>query len=191
MNRVIRMAAAAGVAMATAGCLVNPREQQIAMEQQRQDAMYYQESIRVLKAKVETLEQEIYRLQQQVSSAEATQSRALQGQLDGINAALEDLSRRIAAVDGARQADKKQMVDELSRQISALLATQQAQQRAARASTARSFSGEGYEHTVQPGETLSAIASAYGANVQDIVAANNLPNADTLRVGQKLFIPAR
>ncbi|MCB1069156.1 MAG: LysM peptidoglycan-binding domain-containing protein [Verrucomicrobia bacterium] len=193
MNRLNRMAGMAlllGVALGTSGCLVNPRDQQIAAEQARQDMLYYQESIRILKAKTETLEQEVYRLRQDLNSSGTTQSRVIQGQLDGLNTALEDLNRRIGSVDAARQADKKQMVDELSRQISALLAAQQSQSRSRPAST-RSFSGEGYEHVVQAGETLSAIATAYGVRVSDIVEASNLSSPDQLRVGQKLFIPAR
>jgi LysM repeat protein len=43
---------------------------------------------------------------------------------------------------------------------------------------------------VAPGETLSAIAQAYGARSADIIEANGLQSADMLRVGQKLFIPA-
>jgi len=48
---------------------------------------------------------------------------------------------------------------------------------------------EGREHIVQPGETLSVIAAAYGVKVNAIVEANNLKNADSIRPGQKLFIP--
>ncbi|MCB1102960.1 MAG: LysM peptidoglycan-binding domain-containing protein, partial [Kiritimatiellae bacterium] len=190
LNRMAGMALLLGVALGTSGCLVNPRDQQIAAEQARQDMLYYQESIRILKAKTETLEQEVYRLRQDLNSSGTTQSRVIQGQLDGLNTALEDLNRRIGSVDAARQADKKQMVDELSRQSSALLAAQQSQSRSRPAST-RSFSGEGYEHVVQAGETLSAIATAYGVRVSDIVEASNLSSPDQLRVGQKLFIPAR
>ncbi len=47
----------------------------------------------------------------------------------------------------------------------------------------------GRVHTVQSGETLMAIARQYGVTVDDIVQANNLPNPDTLSVGQELIIP--
>jgi LysM repeat protein len=42
---------------------------------------------------------------------------------------------------------------------------------------------------VQPGETLSEIAKAYGVSVSVIIRENNLQKPDQLRVGQKLFIP--
>lgn len=50
-------------------------------------------------------------------------------------------------------------------------------------------SGQGYEHVVKPGETLSDIAKAYNVTVSAIVKENKLANANSIRVGQKLFIP--
>jgi murein DD-endopeptidase MepM/ murein hydrolase activator NlpD len=42
---------------------------------------------------------------------------------------------------------------------------------------------------VQPGETLSLIASVYGCSVEEIVVANNLASADSIAAGQVLRIP--
>lgn len=47
----------------------------------------------------------------------------------------------------------------------------------------------GSYHTVRRGETLWRIARAYGLEIGMLVSANRLPNATTLTVGQKLFIP--
>jgi LysM repeat protein len=44
-------------------------------------------------------------------------------------------------------------------------------------------------HTVQPGETLSSIATSYGTTWQVIANANNLSNPNQIYVGQKLEIP--
>ena len=44
-------------------------------------------------------------------------------------------------------------------------------------------------HTVQAGETLTAIAQRYNVTVQAIVAANNIPNPDRVAVGTVLIIP--
>jgi chromosome segregation ATPase len=49
--------------------------------------------------------------------------------------------------------------------------------------------GGGGEHVVQKGETLSLIAKRYGVTVDAIMAANGLPNANIIRVGQALVIP--
>lgn len=43
-------------------------------------------------------------------------------------------------------------------------------------------------HTVQRGETISQIAAKYGIDENTILAANDLPNANTISVGQKLNI---
>lgn len=44
-------------------------------------------------------------------------------------------------------------------------------------------------HRVQPGETLSGIASRYGVNVQILRAANGIPATSVIRAGQELVIP--
>lgn len=44
-------------------------------------------------------------------------------------------------------------------------------------------------HVVQQGQTVYGIAQAYGSTVNDIVTANELPNAGQLVVGQTLVIP--
>src|ERR1051326_8519227 len=44
-------------------------------------------------------------------------------------------------------------------------------------------------HTVQPGESVKDIASAYGLSSVSVMAANALANPDVLQVGQTLVIP--
>ncbi len=50
-------------------------------------------------------------------------------------------------------------------------------------------SGEGAVYVVRSGDTVSAIARRFNVTVQAIVVANNLPNANLIRVGQRLVIP--
>ena len=45
-------------------------------------------------------------------------------------------------------------------------------------------------HAVQPGDTLSAIAVAYGVSIDDLMAANGLSDPNSILVGQELRIPA-
>ena len=47
----------------------------------------------------------------------------------------------------------------------------------------------GRVYVVQAGDTLGKIAIKYGVTVDAIVKANNLPNSNLIRVGQKLTIP--
>jgi lipoprotein-anchoring transpeptidase ErfK/SrfK len=44
-------------------------------------------------------------------------------------------------------------------------------------------------HTVQEGDTLGAIAQAYGVSIEGLIAANELANPDLLYVGWTLTIP--
>jgi len=47
------------------------------------------------------------------------------------------------------------------------------------------------QHVVQPGETLSSIAAAYGVSVAELIEANHIQNPDLIRPGEVLFIPGR
>ena len=44
-------------------------------------------------------------------------------------------------------------------------------------------------YTVQEGDSLLAIAQQFGVTVEELMAANNITNADLLRVGDELIIP--
>ena len=45
-------------------------------------------------------------------------------------------------------------------------------------------------YTVQRGDELKHIAAQYGVSIWKIISANDIPNPDSLRVGQVLTIPA-
>ena len=189
-HRLMAAGAAAVLLLAApTGCVVNPQEQQMIMAQQREDALLIQEEFRRLRGRIDALEMEVARMNQQVIGAGAEQTRATQAQLSGLNATIDELQRRIRAVDAAREADKKEIVDSLSKRMAGLMASAP-RSGGSSGGSRRAISNEGYEHTVASGETLSAIAKAYGARTDDIIQANNLQSADMLRVGQKLFIPA-
>jgi LasA protease len=50
--------------------------------------------------------------------------------------------------------------------------------------------GNGVEtYVVQRGETLTLIAAVFGCTVEEIVAANGLPDADSISAGQTIYIP--
>ena len=51
--------------------------------------------------------------------------------------------------------------------------------------------GSGSWHVVQPGDTLGAISRHYGTSVKSLVAWNNIPNPDLIRVGQVLRVRPR
>ena len=96
------------------------------------------------------------------------------------------LKNETAALRADRETMKKEIVGQISTEVAKLLATQQ--KTAAAATRAEAASQSGYEHKVQSGQTLSAIAQAYGVSVEKIKKANGLKD-DVIRVGQTLFIP--
>jgi murein DD-endopeptidase MepM/ murein hydrolase activator NlpD len=53
----------------------------------------------------------------------------------------------------------------------------------------RSGLSDKYTHAVTSGETLSTIAALYGLKTETLMWENNLANANSIRVGQKLVIP--
>jgi murein DD-endopeptidase MepM/ murein hydrolase activator NlpD len=52
-----------------------------------------------------------------------------------------------------------------------------------------SLQGQPEIYTVEPGDTLYEIALAYGVNLDDLIAANNIDDPDVIQVGQQLVIP--
>ncbi len=53
----------------------------------------------------------------------------------------------------------------------------------------RSIMNDYLTHTVTAGETISTIAASYKLHANTVLWANNIVNPNTLRTGQKLFIP--
>lgn len=95
----------------------------------------------------------------------------------------------LAAVRSAQGRLRDEIVEDLSARISAIAKRQEQ----ARAAEARERQAErqrsDYSHTVEAGQTLSAIALAYKVSVKVIMQANNITDPTKLRVGQTLFIP--
>lgn len=57
------------------------------------------------------------------------------------------------------------------------------------ASPTAATSQGGHTYTVRPGDQLKDIAASYHMSIWQIIDTNNIPNPDSLRVGQELKIP--
>ncbi len=55
--------------------------------------------------------------------------------------------------------------------------------------TTRTSHAQSNSHTVQPGESLSAIARTYGTDVATLMRINGISDANLIRSGQKLAVP--
>lgn len=107
-----------------------------------------------------------------------------------------DMLSKIAAAHGIKTAELKELnniVDVNKIRVGQKLilpdyskpsASQPAEKSAKSAAVA---SGDAY--VVKPGDALSKIAAAHGVKTKDLMAANNLTDANKIRAGQKLVIP--
>ena len=154
---------------------------------EREDILLVREEIRRLAGRIEGLELEMGQLQRDQDEQRADFRQFSRSQAENIEQRLASLESRVRDVDGARQKDKQEIIDHLSKTIEQLVASRQTARQSQSART--THSGYGYEHEVGAGETLSHIAAAYGVTTRTIVEANDLQNPDRLRIGQTLFIP--
>jgi chromosome segregation ATPase len=161
-----------------------------AQASQREDLLLIQENLRQTRGQVEDLSMQVDSMRQERMRSGQDQNRLVEDRLRTLHDRIGELERRMSSLEATQQRDKQEIIDKLSDRIA------QVMQRSAPASSSsvtpskkKSASATGYEHVVQPGETLSEIAKAYGVSVSVIIRENNLQKPDQLRVGQKLFIP--
>ncbi len=160
----------------------------------REDIRLVQEDSRKLEGRIEGIEIEVERIGRTLDSLRNEQSRATASQLQQLQARLGELEARIARVDAAREKDKQELIDRLSARIAEIMARSAPARSSASAAAPQKKPSQkaamaGYEHEVKSGETLSAIAAAYGVSVKVILDNNDIKDPNRLRVGQKLFIP--
>ncbi len=136
---------------------------------QTEDQLIAQETQRRMAGRIETLEMEIGRISRELDTLRQT------------------LDVRYNQLEQKSEADKRELITQLTAQLEKLLA-----QAPSVAQPAPAASGEnvyGYEHIVRQGETLSTIAKAYNVTAKAIIESNKIKNPDRLSIGQKLFIP--
>ncbi|MDD2708425.1 MAG: LysM peptidoglycan-binding domain-containing protein [Verrucomicrobiae bacterium] len=104
------------------------------------------------------------------------------------------LDEMIRKLDAARENDRKVVVDEVGKELERVMKKAAAtggsdggREKPAK-TAAKPKVVEGREHVVEKGQTLNAIAEAYGVSKKAIMEANNLSKSE-LKIGQKLFIP--
>ena len=178
--------ALAALLAGTAGCATYDNTASEEMNK-NEDLLLVQEDVRKMSGRIEAVELELQRLESRSDSSQTTQSAQTQSRLA-------ELDTRIRTLEAARQTDKQEIIDKLSAKIAEIVSRSTSSGSAAKKQNVKRTgpnSDTGYEHEVKAGESLSAIASAYGVTVKVIMDNNNMTDADKnkLRVGQKLFIP--
>lgn len=161
------------------------RSRETARQQADQEVLLDQ--MRRLQGRVESAELQIEELNRQVDRLRSDLRQSGSMQDSALTLKLSAAETRIAQLESARERDRQEIIDKLSERVTKLMAGSAPAATAQR--TRPSGSATGYEHEVQSGQTLSQIAQAYGVTAKAIIDANNLQNPNSLRVGQKLFIP--
>ena len=154
--------------------------------EQREDVLLLREENQRLVGRIEGLEIEAQRMQREL---DAQRNELQRTQSQDVSTKLVELDQRIVALQQAREKDRQELVDRLTKTIEQLMKSQTTARPANTSTRAATTTGYGYEHVVGAGETLSQIAAAYSVRAKTIIDANHLKNPDQLRVGQKLFIP--
>lgn len=149
------------------------------MAQQHADMEKLRENVQRLQEKINGIELEQQNLQREVGSMKG-------GPKDDpvVRNRLDTLERQVQSLAAARDADRKQIVNQVASIVGSSGSSSSGRSSGRSSSSAQS----GYEHVVESGQTLSAIAQAYKVSSSSIKKANNM-KSDTVRVGQKLFIP--
>lgn len=146
--------------------------------------------------------------------AEAERRKILKAadQVDRMDAAVEEMKARIAALEKLLE-DVKQQSNSLKESLASTTAKAEKEKQSLLEEVAKMLAEmkgkekppapaktaerEGYEHTVAKGDTLSSIVQAYNKEyglkltVDAVRKANQLPKDAQLKVGQKLLIPSR
>ena len=135
----------------------------------------------------------------------------VQGQISVMESNLNDLSARVAKLEGGNDSaglrrevealrsevaslkrqlgsQRSEIVNDLSGRISKMQATQVASSPRAATPAKKVAVGPHREYVVESGDTLSVISEATGVPVKKIREMNGL-KGDMLRVGQKLMLP--
>ena len=198
--------------LALAGCATFNDEPVRQVTQEREDILLMQEQVRKVSGRVEGVELETQRLRTDFDTLKAAQSRTadtamtLQSQRGELSA----LEQRLRSLEAAREKDKQELVDVLSRKIEQIMSAGAGSGAAGGRKTggtkrasphggagagletgagANAATGQTYE--VKAGDTLSGIAVAHGVKLRALLEANGLKDANHLRAGQKLNIPGQ
>lgn len=175
--RLVRYAALTVSLTAASGCVTVVDEN--AMTRQQADMGIIREDIQKLNERLNSVQLEQQNLARDMEALRKTPREDAESR-----ARIDDLNRQIRAINAARESDRKQIVEELSRKVAAIVGGSSGSSGSGKSSSTET----GYEHVVKTGETLSKIAKEYKASVSAIKQANGL-KSDSVRVGQKLFIP--
>lgn len=168
------------IATLLSGCVTGPSPEEVRrdadMQKMAQKVMELQERVGVVQQENQAIGRDI----EDLKAANRNAGSSTQARIDALEKQMQTLQR-------ARAEDRSAIVNDISRKVQGMVGG------SSKSSSGSSDSGSsdyGYEHIVKSGETLSAIAKAYGVSMSSIRKANRMKD-DRVRIGQKLFIPEK
>ena len=155
-----------------------------------QDVVELQNDVARLKSKMAAIQNDNRRIMKGMSS--------LQAQINYVNDANQQQNKTITALNqqlakerAERRAALNKVVETVADETTKAVNTIAKQNRPKPSRTSKAMpAGAYYEHKVEKGQTLSAIARAYKVSVNDIKTANHL-KSNIIRIGQILLIPKK
>jgi LysM repeat protein len=192
-NRIFTVVGAAAVTLLGAsGCITTTDyEQEQAAAQQANFRVIEERNNKAL-GTIEQLQTELDKQALAIDQLKAQQRQNAAGQqVAALQQQVADLERRLQSAEAARARDREEIVATITANVKRLIESS-ARPAAAPASSgakAKPVKMTGREHKVEAGETISAIAAAYGVKASAVLEANNLKATSPIRVGQVLFIP--
>jgi nucleoid-associated protein YgaU len=134
---------------------------------------------------IKTIREELRSLK---SAQEESPEQPLQESISRITDRLNELERRVAALEKSFDAERGTW-DKKMKAVIEVVKSENAQLRGAIEKRYAPPGSRGVEHTVSPGDTIADIAKKYGVRAKDIIEANGLKDANRITAGQKLIIP--
>ena len=176
--------AALPLILTAAGCVTLDDSARHAAHE-REDMLRLEEKINRMNGRIEAIELEHQQVSLQLEQVRRSSTSTASSQNEAIKLRLDDLDRRLKDLNAARETDKQQIVENITKKLTPYLTSSSSR------SGVRSVAVQGATHEVQSGETLSQIATAYGLTLNELMRANSLDNPDMIRQGQKLVIPGQ
>ena len=143
-----------------------------------------------LDGQIHRLEERIENIQNTISRIESHVSDLQESERQQINKISQEEAARRAKDIARLEAQLNVVLEEVTKENQKIL-SELNQLRSSRQKSKSIGPSEAGYHVIQPGESLSQIASAYGMSVRDLAEANGISNPNSIRVGQKLKVSER
>jgi LysM repeat protein len=193
MKRILAVCGTGLALAALTGC--------VAMQGEPERPVATQDDLNYLRAELTRQQQYIHSLEEQIGqlngdvaqnryqTASAMSGYASAAQLQALQGEVGALRQQVQALDQARAKDRQAIYDDITKKVTSLMKTAGGGGGGRPSGGTRTGPQTGIEHVVQPGESLSKIAAAYGVKMNVLVEVNGLSDPGNIRVGQKIFIP--